>query len=178
MAATRSLCLLCRSYLLRDQASISCLPPPPRLAHTTREILQLSQSLLSPASSPENHSRNDENSDFRHQNIHNSLKQRQQYTPKSLSKEALRQLPPCRFPGEIVHIQHTDTEGKHTGSIRRLLQNRVLGFDVECSTTNNRPILVQLASRELCVLWQVTKCTPFPLTLHGILSSPHYLKVS
>jgi ribonuclease D len=76
-----------------------------------------------------------------------------------------------------VNIRHPELEEEYTDSIRELLQSQVLGFDVECPANESRPILVQLASRELCVLWRVNKQSPFPLRLHGVLSSPHFLKV-
>ena len=171
MTAARSVCLLCRSLLLREQKSLVCLPPPPALAHTTQEILQLSKLVRS----ANGDKRPGENGG---RDAASTQTDRPQLVSSRLSKQALQLLPPCRFPGEIVNIKHSETEEKFADAIRRLLRNRVLGFDVECSPTNNRPILVQLASRELCVLWQVSRGAPFPLTLHGILSSPHYLKVS
>ena len=166
MATTRSVCLLCRSFLLRDQRSLACPPPPPRLAHTTREILQLSKLARNLKANGENDQNRDANLET------------QQFVSSRISKDALRLLPTARFPGDVVNIKHSEPEAQYADKIRQLLQNSVLGFDVECSPTNNRPILVQLASRELCVLWQVGRSTPFPLALHGILSSPRYLKVS
>lgn len=170
MTTTRSVCLLCRSFLLREQPSVACPPPPPRLAHTTREILQLSKLARSLQA---NGSKRDGDDAKEAASV-----ETQQIVSSRLSKKALQRLPPCSFPGEIVNIKHSEAEEKYADEISQLLQNQVLGFDVECSPTNNRPILVQLASRELCVLWQVSRLAPFPLKLHGVLSSPHFLKVS
>ena len=167
MTTTRSVCVLCRSFLLRDQPSVACLPSPPRLAHTTREILQVSQLVRTLTANGDSD-----------QEDKVSSQETQQFVSSLISKDALRLLPPCRFPGEIVNIKHSETEDKYTDEIRQLVQNGVLGFDVECSPVNNRPIVVGLASRELCVLWQVSRSVPFPFVLHGILSSPRYLKVS
>ena len=175
---SRSVCLLCRSFLLREEASVACAPPPPRLVHTTREILQLSKSARSPPASGNGRAeeeRNTESTSPEHQLLQ---QQQQQSNSAKLSKQALQLLPPCRFPGEIYNIRDSETEEEYSELIGGLLTNRVLGFDVECSPSNNRPILVQLASRELCILWQVSRWSPFPLRLHGILSSPRYLKVS
>lgn len=159
MSTGRSVCSLCRSFLLREQPSITCFPPSLKLFYTTKEIL-----LLSRPTRPTFPDSETEQEDQRHDYV------------DPLSKEVLRLLPPCRFSGKIIHIKH-HREESHTDVIRQLLKNQVLGFDVECSLTNSRPLLVQLASRDLSILWQVKEDSPFPTLLHGILASPHYLKV-
>lgn len=160
MSTGRSVCSLCRSFLLREQPSITCFPPSSKLFYTTKEILQLSR-LTRPTFPDSETDQEDQNHDY----------------IDPLSKEAFRLLPPCRFSGKIIHIKHHRMEESHTDVIRQLLKNQVLGFDVECSLTGSRPLLVQLASRDLSILWQVKEGAPFPILLHGILASPHHLKV-
>ena len=183
MTICRSVCLLCRSFLLRDQPSVSCSLSPPRLSHTTLEILQLSKLarsvFVSRRKTVDCVDASERTHDmYDHARTHEGKTIQTREISRRLSKAALRRLPTFRFPGEIVHIRNPVMEEKHSETIRRLLRNKVVGFDVECLLTCSRPILVQLASREVCVMWQLNQRTPFPTLLHGILSSPHYLKVS
>ena len=174
MTTGRSVCSLCRSFLLRDLPSTTHLPPPPILARTTQEILQLSK-LARLASL---HGNNLVEINEKSQLAKQTRKSHDLSVLGCLSKASLKNLPRCRFPGKIVFIKHHDKEETHyTQSIQQLLQNQVLGFDVECLITNSRPIIIQLASRDLCILWQVNMQTGIPTMLHGILSSPQYLKV-
>ena len=177
MSSGRSVCSLCRSFLLREQPSHPHLPPPPKLAHTTREILQLSQLARSITADTREGVTREDRSRACEVDHSETLGHAQTSSARPLSKEDLRLLPRCRYPGQIVHIQHPATEAKYAGNIRKLLQSEVLGFDIECSWTTNRPCLVQLASRELCILWQVNRRAQFPALLHAILSSPRFLKV-
>ena len=174
MTTRRFVCLLCRSYLLREQTSTISPPPPPRLARTAQEILQLSRSpseLLENGDEPSERDSQSRAVGERADSLHDAV------FSSRLWKKRLHLLPPCRFPGETVHIQHPDKERDCTEEIRRLLRSHVLGFDVECWGTGPVPVLVQLASREQCVMWHVNKLESFPVLLHGILASPHYLKV-
>ena len=184
MTTGRSVCLLCRSFLPRELPGHTRLPPTPKLAHTTEEILQLARSVSLLRSEESVETINDEQNSSAHAVLERAASGEEQTTkprgsslPECLSKSSLKLLPQCQFPGETVLIRRHESEGAYVDVIRRLLRNGVLGLDVECLRHNSKPILVQLASRDICVLWQVNKWTPFPVLLRGILSSPLYLKV-
>lgn len=155
MSASRSVCSLCRSFLLREE------PAPTSLRagsdKRSREILRLFK--LGKSATPEASEREEEKRE----------------RTRGLKKADLRRLPRGRYSGQTVIIPTPKSEKTYVKHIRRLIRSSVLGFDTE--SLNSRICLVQLASRDVCILWRLKFSLQFPPILHGILSSPQFLKV-
>ena len=107
-----------------------------------------------------------------------------------LARRDITSLPMLTFHGRKIVIKGRG-EMKYRRHILRLADNDVLGFDTESPPQYSQlPSLVQLASEEMCIMWQLNwkdkrrRClnnkgpTPFPPLLHSILTSPKVLKVS
>ena len=160
MSASRSVCSLCRSFLLREE------PAPTSLRagsdKRSREILRVFK--LGKSATPEASEGEEEN--------------RELERTRELKKADLLRLPRGRYSGQTVIIPTPKSEKQYVKHIRRLLKSSVLGFDTESLKFNpKKPCLVQLASRDVCILWRLNKSSQFPPILHGILSSPRFLKV-
>jgi len=157
MSTSRSVCSLCRSYLLREE------PAPTSLRagsdKRSREILRLFK--LGKSATPEASEGEEE--------------KRELERTRGLKKADLRRLPRGRYSGRTVIISNPKSEKTYVKHIRQLLKSSVLGFDTE--SLNSRICLVQLASRDVCILWRLKFSPQFPPMLHGILSSPQFLKV-
>ena len=160
--AGRSVCSLCRSFLLRKQPRLADLPP--RLRQWSQDVPKLGGSV------------------FVQEQKSSGAISGQKEGPRELQKAEqlaeLRRLPRIRFCGQTVIVSNPAEERDHVSQIRCLLQSPVLGFDTESHHHDGkRASLVQLASRDMCVLWRLPSPSMFPSLLHGILSSPRFLKV-
>ena len=106
----------------------------------------------------------------------------------SLTQEDLWKLPEARFPGKYVVVSTLEDERTHSDAIEKLFQKTVLGFDTEWSPRRPRrlPSLVQLASEDVCVMWQLCYQDQenlfvgekFPPRLLHLLTSRKITKVS
>lgn len=155
MSAGRSVCSLCRSFLLKEQPASTSLPA--RSDERSREILKLLE-LETPEASEKEEDKHERTREL---------------------KADLQRLPRSKYPGQMMVIGTAARETDYVKSIRKLLHSPVLGFDTEAKPQEyKKPCLVQLASRDVCILWRLNSSSQFPTILHGILSSPRFLKVS
>ena len=94
------------------------------------------------------------------------------------------------FPGTSALIQSPTprNEADHKVVISKLIESRVLGFDIEYyenAFEKNIPAMVQLANRNSAVIWRLAcdeslqsfRACQFPPLLHSILTSKSILKV-
>ncbi len=103
-----------------------------------------------------------------------------------LTSEEVSNFPAMTFPGRLYLIPHPSQEVKYLAEIRELMDSSVLGCDTESKpkfhrSGSSRPCLVQLASRDICVMWRLRRREverkAFPPMLEAILNSPKITKV-
>lgn len=106
-----------------------------------------------------------------------------------LLKDEIVQLPRLKFPGRTIVIRCPENERQYAQDIEALSECNVLGFDTEAKpnfrpgNSCQPPSLVQLSSRDTCVLWQLRRHRnnarefPFPPKLQHILQSTEIKKV-
>ena len=104
-----------------------------------------------------------------------------------LTRKEIIHFPNLTYPGKVVIITHPSLEERFEGVINEFAGNKVLGFDTESKPTFQKyqklygPCLIQLASRDLCIMWRlrggaVTSET-FPPMLRAILRARDITKV-
>lgn len=99
-----------------------------------------------------------------------------------LTTDEVPHFPAGAFSGRLLLISRPSLETNHLSAIHELMDSPVLGCDTETRPQNgSRPCLVQLASRDLCVMWRLRRREMrregFPPMLRAILRSPEITKV-